>query len=113
MNRDSLDKWCERGILGLVLVILIFGPLAIGAVETSYFLVIQGLTLATLLLWGVRLWLSPRPQLLFPPVCWGVLAFTGYAIVRYLTSDLEYIARQEVIRVVLYAFLFFVIVNNL
>src|SRR5262245_16890451 len=104
MNRDVLDKWCERGILGLVLVILIFGPLAMGAVETPYFLVIQGLTIATLLLWGVRLWLNPRPQLLFPPVCWAVLAFTVYAIARYFAADLEYVARKEVIRVVIYAF---------
>src|ERR1051325_9019438 len=113
MNRDVLDKCCEWGILGLVLIILIFGPLAMGAVETPYFLVIQGLTLGTMLLWCVRLWLNPRPQLLCPPVCWAVLAFTAYAIARYFTADLEYVARQEVIQVVLYAFLFFVIVNNL
>ena len=28
MNREALDRWCERGILGLVLAILVFSPLA-------------------------------------------------------------------------------------
>ena len=113
MNRDVLDRWCERGILGLVLGILVFGPLALGAVRISEFLVIQGLTLGVLVLWGARLWLNHRPKLLWPPICWAVLAFAIYAIARYLTADLEYIARGEMIRVLVYAVLFFAIVNNL
>lgn len=113
MNRDVADKWCERGILGLVLAILIFGPLATGAVRATDFLVIQGLLLGVLLLWVMRLWLVPKPRLLWPPFCWAVLAFTAYAIGRYLTADIEYVARQEMIRVLVYAGLFFAIVNNL
>jgi O-antigen ligase len=113
MSRDVLDKWCERGILGLVLTILVFGPLAMGAVETPYFLVVQALTLSVMLLWAARLWLNPRPRFLWPPVCWAVLAFTAYAIARYFTADLEYVARQEMIRVLVYAFLFLAIINNL
>src|SRR5437870_1484244 len=76
MYRELLDKWCERGILGLVLGILMFGPLATGAVRTPDFLVIQGLTVGVILLWGLRLWLSPRPRFLWPPICWAVVAFT-------------------------------------
>ena len=113
MNRDIADNWCERGILGLVLAILVFGPLATGAVRSPDFLVIQGLTLGVLLLWGARLWLNARPKILWPPVCWAVLAFTLYAIGRYLTADIEYVARQEMIRVLVYAGLFFAVLNNL
>jgi len=113
MNREVLDNWCERGILGLVLLILIFGPLATGAVRTPDFLVIQGLTVGVLLLWLARLWINPKPRLLWPPICWAVIAFTLYAIARYLTADIEFVARQEMIRVLLYAFLFFAILNNL
>ena len=82
MNRDVADNWCERGILGLVLAILVFGPLATGAVRPPDFLVLQGLTLGVLLLWSVRLWLTPKPRLLWPPICWTVMAFTLYAIGR-------------------------------
>ncbi|MGN6554290.1 MAG: O-antigen ligase family protein [Verrucomicrobiota bacterium] len=113
MNRDVLDKWCERGILGLVLSILVFGPLATGAVRMLDFLVLQGLTLGVMLLWGIRLALKPRTQLLWPPICWAVLAVVAYAVGRYFTSDLEYVARVEMIQVLVYAFLFFAILNNL
>ncbi len=113
MNREALDRWCERGILALVLAILVFGPLATGAVRTRSFLIVQGLTLGVLLLWGARFWLKPRPQLLWPPVCWAMVAFVIYAIVRYLYADIEYVARMELIRILVYVFLFFAILNNL
>jgi len=113
MNRELLDQWCERSILGLVLAILVFGPLAFGAVPTPAFLVIQALTLGVMVFWGARFLIQERPKLLWPPICWAVVAFTVYAIGRYLTADIEYIARQELIRVLVYAFLFLAILNNL
>ena len=113
MDRERLDSWCERGILAFVLAILVFGPLATGAVRTLEFLIIQGLTIVVMALWIVRLWLKPRPQLLWPPICWAALVFLGYAIVRYFTSDVEYVARLELIRIVVYTSLFFAILNNL
>src|SRR5690242_214463 len=105
MNRETLDKYCERGILALVLAILVFGPLAMGAVDAWAFLVIQALTIGVMLVWIFRLWISPQPRLLWPPLGWAVLAFALYAIGRYLTADIEYVARQEMIQVLLYAFL--------
>ena len=113
MDRDTLDNWCERGILALVLGILIFAPLAFGAVDAWAFLVVQGLTIGVMLVWALRLWISLKPKLLWPPLCWVVLAFTIYAVARYLTADIEYVARQELIQVLVCAFLFFAIVNNL
>jgi len=113
MNRETLDRWCERGILTLVLAILVLGPLATGAVRPLAFLIIQGLTLGVTVLWGARLWVNRRPQLFWPPICWAVVAFTIYAIVRYLTADIEYVARQELIHILVYAFLFLAILNNL
>ena len=40
-------------------------------------------------------------------------AFVIYAIARYFTADIEFAARQELTRVLLYAFLFFVVISNL
>jgi O-antigen ligase len=113
MDREKIDRWCERAIIGLVLSILVIGPLATGAVRPVEFLVIQGLTVAALGVWALRLWLKPRPQLLMPPLGWVVLAFTAYAVVRYFTADIEYVARLELIRVLVYAAVFFVVINNL
>src|SRR5262245_2832224 len=112
MSREALDRWCERGILGLLLLILMFGPLATGAVRTLEFLIIEGLTLGVVVLWGLRLWVGQQPRLLWPPICWAVVAFTIYAVARYLTSDIEYVAREEMVRVLVYCFLFFAILDN-
>src|SRR5207244_5931554 len=72
-----------------------------------------GLPRVVLWLWTVRLWRTPKPKLRWPPICWAVIAFTLYAIGRYLKADIEYVARQEMIRVLIYASLFFAIINNL
>jgi len=125
MNRESLDKFCERGILGLVLAILVFTPLAFGGcaqipvgssldfILVAPFNIVQWMTLGVMALWGIRLGINPRPKLLWPPVCWAVAAFAAYAVIRYLTAEIEYVARGEMIQVVMYAFLFLAIVNNL
>ena len=112
-RRERLDDWCEKAILGLVLAILVFGPLAMGAVNRWQFLIIQALTLGVMALWAVRFWVASRPQLLWPPICWAVMAFVVYAIVRYRQADIEFVARQELIRILVYAFLFLAILNNL
>ncbi|HEY1790878.1 MAG TPA: O-antigen ligase family protein [Verrucomicrobiae bacterium] len=108
-----MDRFFERGILALVLAILIFAPLAMGAVETWAFLVVQMLIMGVMLLWGLRLALIPGAKLFWPALGWPVLAFALYAVARYLTADIEYAARFEMIQTLLYAFLFFAIVNNL
>ncbi|HXS69109.1 MAG TPA: O-antigen ligase family protein [Candidatus Polarisedimenticolia bacterium] len=125
MNRESLDKFCERGILGLVLAILVFTPLAFGGVPqvpagsrldfilVNPFNIVLWLTVGVIVLWTVRLWATPRPKLLWPPICWAVLAFVVYTIIRYLHADIEYIARLEMIQVLTYGLLFLAIVNNL
>lgn len=111
--RERIDEWCERGILGFVLAILVIGPLAFGAVRTSEFVYILGLTAGALVLWIVRMWIGDSPRFLWPPVTWVVLAFTALAIVRYYQADIEYVARLELLRIVVYASLFMVIVNQL
>jgi O-antigen ligase len=113
MNRERMDRWCEWGILGLVLVILVFGPLSTGAVRPMEFLVIQALTIGILGLWILRLWFGEHRRFLFPPIGWAVLAFTVYVIVRYFQAGAEYAAREEMIRVLIYAFLFFAVANHL
>ena len=113
MNKEAWDEGCVRGIFGLVLAILIFAPLAFGGVGGWEFLVIQALTIGVAALWALRLWVSPKPQFLWPPIVWPVLAFTLYAIGRYLTSDIEYASRHEFLQVLVFTLLFLAIINNL
>jgi O-antigen ligase len=113
MDRERLDDWCEWGIVGLVMAILVFTPLAIGSVRPQEFLVVQWLTVALVAVWGARFYVNPKHRLLWPPVCWAVLAFVAYAVGRYLTADIEFVARQELIRVVVYAVVFYAVLHNL
>ncbi len=112
-SRQNLDAYCGRAILWLVLAMLVFAPLAFGAVDEWAFLVVQGTGAAIFLIWGARLWLNPKPKLLWPPLTWMVVTFAIYAVARYLTADIEIVARAEVIQVVLFALVFLVILSNL
>lgn len=112
-TRRNLDWWCERGILSLVIGMLVFAPVAFGAVDAWAFLVLQALAMGTFVLWAVRLWTHPKPRLLWVPLCWVALVFLLYAVARYFTADIEYVARGEVIQVVLFTLIFFVALNNL
>lgn len=112
-TRRNLDWWCVRGILLLVLGMIVFATLAFGAVDEWAFLIVQGMAMGVLVLWGARLWAHPKPRLLWPPLGWAVLAFALYAVARYWTADIEYVARQEVIQAIIFAFIFFVVVNCL
>jgi O-antigen ligase len=113
MNSETWDRFFQRAILALVLAALVFPPLAMAAVGTREFLVVQGLTIAVMFLWALRIAFNPQIKLFWPPICWAVLAFALYAVGRYFTADLEYVARQEMIQTLIYAFLFLAIVNNL
>jgi len=113
MSRDQVDTWLERGIVGLVLGILVYGPLAFGGVRPAGFLVLLGLTVMLVVLWLARLWIKPSLHLLWPPVCWWVLAWGAYAMARYWAADVEYPARLELGRILLYTLLFLVCVTSL
>ena len=91
IDRKRLDGWCERAILGLVLAILVFAPLAMGAVDAWAFLVVQALTIAVMLVWTLRLWLSPRPQCSgrrWAGWCWRS-RFTPSRVISRRTSNMS------------------------
>ncbi len=113
MWRERLDVFCERGIHTLMVVLLVFGPLALGGTHAEFFAVMAGLGVTVLLLWLVRLWVASGPALLWRPIAWAVAAFLFYAVLRYHSATVEYTARGELMRVVLYAAVFFVVLNNL
>ncbi len=111
--REQIDTFCARAILVIVLFILAWSALAYGGMNPVAFLVIQCATVLALALWAVRFWVQRPFRLLWPPTCWGVVAFLIYALVRCRSVEVEYAARQELIQVILYGTLFLVVLNNL
>lgn len=96
-----------------MVVLLGFGPLALGGTHAEFFAVMAGMGVTALLLWLMRLWIAPEPVLLWPPMAWAVAVFLLYAVLRYHSATVEYSARGELLRVALYAVVFFVVLNNL
>ena len=113
MTRGQLDEYAERSVFVLILGIVVYAPLALGSVRPLDFLVIQALCALGLVVWSVRFLINDKLRLLFPPVCWAILAFLGLAWFRYLEADLEYVARYECLKIVVYATLFLLALNNL
>src|SRR5580658_4562935 len=108
-----IDTFCARSILLLFLFVLAWGPLDFGGKFSGGFLVIQGATVAALALWMVRFWVQRPFRLLWPPMCWAVLAFLLYAVARCRVVEVEYSGRQQLVRVLVYGALFFLAINNL
>jgi O-antigen ligase len=108
--------------MGAVLAILVWAPLAYAAVRVQPgeedaphlygFLVVQALIAFALVLWAIRCFTQRPFRLLWPPVCWGVVAFIIYAIWRCQHVDIEYLGPQQLLSVILYGALFFLVLNN-
>jgi hypothetical protein len=113
MNREAIDAWIERTILFLVVGILGFAVVALGAVRPFEYTIVSWLITAAFVLWAVRIWLAPQFRFLWPPICWAILPFVGYATWRAQTAELQFPAREELIQILFAAMLFLVVVNNL
>jgi hypothetical protein len=112
-SRQWIDAGCERAILAIVVIVLVWAPLAFGSTRPLDFLVIQGLTATAMALWGVRMWTQRPFRLLWPPICWAVLCFVLYALPRCRLVDVEFVGRQQWLRVLVYAAWFLIVLNNL
>ncbi len=112
---QQVDAFCERAILVIVALVVVWGPLAFGGMPSEGFLGIQGLTILALLFWLARIWTQRPFRLLCPPACWAALVFVLYAVVRCQPRfvQIEFVSRLELIQVIVYASLFLVVLNNL
>src|SRR5262245_20102721 len=113
MDRERVDYWCEKGILGLILSIIVFAVLATGAAGSLEWLIVQVLMCGVLMLWIPRFWLRSNYRFLSAPMLWAVVVFVSYTFVRYTAAPVEYAARSELLRVLVYGFLFLAITDNL
>lgn len=113
MDRETLDRWLERGILALVLLVLVLGPVLLGGTRQVDFVLLQGLTAAAGVLWLARFWVNPKHRIQWPPICWAVIGFVSLALIRYSQAEVEYPARWELMRIVTYALIFLIVLNNL
>ncbi len=86
-------------MLGVVVASLWFAAIAFGGVDLWARVVLQWLMVLGLVFFAVRLAVARRPKLVLPPAFWAATLFMAYAVGRYWYADVEYVARQELIRV--------------
>lgn len=103
----------EWGIVAILGLMLCLGPFVFGGVYTSGFLLLTTLCAVAATLWLILIFSGKKYRLLWPPVCWLVLAFMGYALWRYRFVGVPYAAEHELMRILLYGTLFFLAVNFL
>lgn len=108
MNKDNLAQWAELILIGFVTAVLLFAPLSTGAVRNIDFVYIMSLAGAALIVWVFRIWLG---GIRWHPVNWIFLAFIGYAFWRYTEADVEYVARMELFRILVY-FAFWLMIST-
>lgn len=112
MDHARLDAWLARAITALLIAILVTAPLAMGALRHQEFFWLQMLGVVAGILWVVRLRLNPQLRIFLPPMVWPLLGFCLYAVIRYFTADLEYLARKELVRVLFYLLFFLLCLNH-
>lgn len=98
-------------MLGVVVASLWFAAIAFGGVDLWARVVLQWLMVLGLVFFAVRLAVARRPKLVLPPAFWAATLFMAYAVGRYWYADVEYVARQELIRVGI-CYLVFVMVTT-
>lgn len=113
MDLERWDQWLEHGMAVLIGIAMGWAVFAFGGVRVQDFLIVEILVGLALVLWVVRLWFVPSHRLLWPPVCWGVLIFLGWAAWRAVEAPVGHVAWAEWMRIATYGALFFVTVNNL
>jgi O-antigen ligase len=110
---ERMGEWCERIIVSCLLGAIGFGALAFGAVEPWALGIVGAMVGLAALLWLARMWLDGAFELNWRPICWVAIVFLAYAAVRFHHAEIEYVARQELLRLAIYGLLFFTLLNNL
>ena len=113
MERSRADRWSDWAITGLLYAIAVTGPLLMGGLREQDFFWIELLTVCAGVLAIFRLVVVRDIRMFAPAILWCALAFTIYAVVRYATADLEYVARKELIWVLTYLLIFYLALNHL
>jgi O-antigen ligase len=113
MSEERGPRGVEWLLLAVIAAIAGFSLLATGAVRAVDFVLVEYLMAGALALSIVRLWVHRQPTFHLSPVLWTVLAFASYCFVRFLQTDIPYVAEDELIRVWIYTMFFGVITLHL
>lgn len=111
--QSPLGHVCQNSIVVVSLLILIFAPLAFGAVRFwalgPVFIGIE----AGGVLWIIRILNARETPVVFSTVGPSIVALAAYGVIRYGLSEIEPVASAAMMQSLAAALLFFLILNNI
>ncbi len=110
--RGVVEQWGERGVFYLLCLMLISAPLALGAVRPWSRDPLEWLTMAALLCWAARVAAATKTAWIRTPLDWPLLGGAVYVVARYAASPVEWISRQEMLLVLMYVSVYFLVTQH-
>src|SRR5688572_3760178 len=108
--RSPSKIWLQELVFWWLCALLIFGPLAFGAVERWSMFVLQSGSAVLLLLWAVQQWSEGELRIVGSPLYAPLAAFGLLIAVQLLAGSTAYraVTLEEALNYVAYAIIFFV-----
>jgi O-antigen ligase len=110
--RGVVERSGERVVFYTVCLMLVFAPLALGALQPWACAILGLMTLVTLLAWAARVAVAGKLAWVRTPLDWPLAAGAAYVVARYAFSPVEWLSREEMLRVLMYAAVYFIVTQH-
>ncbi len=111
--RAGVEVFCERAAFYLLCLLLLFAPLAFGAVRPWSRDPMHLVMMLALLCWAARVAVAGRIAWVRTPLDVPMAVGLVYVVARYATSPVEWESRQEMLVVLMYGAAYFVATQHL
>ncbi|MBI5686965.1 MAG: O-antigen ligase family protein [Verrucomicrobia bacterium] len=110
--RGVVERSGERVVFYTLCLMLVFAALALGAMEPWACDILELLTLVALLGWAARAAVAGKMTWIRTPLDLPLAAGVVYVVARYAFSPVEWISRQEMLQVLMYASVYFLVTQH-
>lgn len=107
-----VERSGERVVFYTLCLMLVFAVLALGAIQLWACDILEMLTLVALLGWAARVAVAGKLAWIRTPLDLPLAAGVTYVVARYACSPVEWISRQEMLQVLMYASVYFLVTQH-
>jgi len=110
--RGVVERSGERVVFYTLCLMLVFAVLALGAIQPWACDILEMLTLVALLGWAARAAVAEKLVWIRTPLDLPIAIGVAYVVARYAVSPVEWISRQEMLLVLMYASVYFLVTQH-
>ncbi len=110
--RGVVERSGERVVFYTLCLMLVFAVLALGAIQPWACDILELLTLVALLGWAARVAVAGKLAWIRTPLDLPLAIGVAYVVARYAFSPVEWISRQEMLQVLMYAAVYFLVTQH-